>query len=132
MTSISLHPSTRLQAWISRSRLAALLPGLLLMLAFIAFLALVQFASPDLPDNDGYYHIKLAYLMRTEGLIPALESTHAYVRAVREAPSMRRDEVILINQSGRGDKDIFPVADAIGDEKWKRFITGKAAQYASE
>ncbi len=35
------------------------------------FLALVQFSSPDLPDNDGYYHIKLAYLMRTEGFKPA-------------------------------------------------------------
>ncbi|RPI29903.1 MAG: hypothetical protein EHM70_15255 [Chloroflexota bacterium] len=42
--------------------------GLLLWLAFILFLGLVQFSSPDLPDNDGFYHIKLAYLMRTEGL----------------------------------------------------------------
>lgn len=37
---------------------------------FFAFLALVQFATPNMPDNDGYYHIKLAYLMRTEGLKP--------------------------------------------------------------
>lgn len=70
MTSHLSQPLARLQAWMSRSRLGALLPGLLLMLAFIAFLALVQFASSDLPDNDGYYHIKLAYLMRTEGLKP--------------------------------------------------------------
>ena len=34
------------------------------------FMYLVQFSTPDLPDNDGYYHIKLAYLMRTEGLKP--------------------------------------------------------------
>ena len=65
-------------------------------------------------------------------MIPALESTHAFVRAVAEAPSMRRDEVILINQSGRGDKDIFTVADALGDENWKRFIGNKAAHYALE
>jgi hypothetical protein len=44
--------------------------GLLLWGLFVLFLALVQFSTPDLPDNDGYYHIKLAYLMRTEGLKP--------------------------------------------------------------
>ncbi len=74
----------------------------------------------------------LRLVMRTEGLIPALESTHAFVRAVKAAPAMGTDEVILINQSGRGDKDIFTVADALGDENWKRFIGSKAAQYALE
>ncbi|MEX2029651.1 MAG: hypothetical protein WD906_01590 [Anaerolineales bacterium] len=44
--------------------------GLLLWAVFGIFLGLVQFSSPDLPDNDGYYHIKLAYLMRMEGLKP--------------------------------------------------------------
>ena len=44
--------------------------SVLLWLAFGVFLALVQFATPDLPDNDGFYHIKLAYLMRTESLKP--------------------------------------------------------------
>jgi tryptophan synthase beta chain len=74
----------------------------------------------------------LRLVMRREGLIPALESTHAFVRAIREAPSMRKDEVILINQSGRADKDIFTVAEALGDAKWKQFITSKAALYAAE
>jgi tryptophan synthase beta chain len=74
----------------------------------------------------------LRLVMRTEGLIPALESTHAFARAVAEAPSMRTDQAILINQSGRGDKDIFTVADALNDAKWKRFIRSKAAQYAAE
>jgi len=45
--------------------------GLVLWLIFILFLALVQFSTPDLPDNDGFYHIKMAYIMRTEGLKPA-------------------------------------------------------------
>jgi hypothetical protein len=44
--------------------------GLLLWAIFVIFLTLVQFASPDLPDNDGFYHIKLASLMRTEGFKP--------------------------------------------------------------
>ncbi len=43
---------------------------LLLWVGFVLFLTLVQFSTPDLPDNDGYYHIKLAYLMRTDGLKP--------------------------------------------------------------
>ena len=42
---------------------------------------------------------------------------------------MNSDEIILINQSGRGDKDIFTVADAIGDENWKEFIKQKAINY---
>jgi hypothetical protein len=50
--------------------LRSALPGLLLWVVFGLFLALVQFSSPDLPDNDGFYHIKLAYLMRTEGMKP--------------------------------------------------------------
>lgn len=44
--------------------------GLLLACAFLLYLGLLQFSTPDLAGNDGYYHIKLAYLMRTEGLKP--------------------------------------------------------------
>lgn len=73
----------------------------------------------------------LKLVMRTEGLIPALESTHAFARALAEAPDMSRDEVILINQSGRGDKDIFTVADAIDDDHWKQFIKDKAVEYGA-
>ncbi|MBK7453476.1 MAG: hypothetical protein IPJ46_07090 [Anaerolineales bacterium] len=43
---------------------------LILFLVFFVGMAVIQFASPDMPDNDGFYHIKLAYLMRTEGLKP--------------------------------------------------------------
>lgn len=44
--------------------------GFLVWLVFITFLALVQFSTPNMPDNDGFYHIKLAYLMRTEEIKP--------------------------------------------------------------
>ncbi len=47
-----------------------LLIPILLFVLFFGGMAVVQFASPDLPDNDGFYHIKLAWLMRTEGLKP--------------------------------------------------------------
>lgn len=48
----------------------ALLKGAILLAAFLLFMGLVQFSTPDMPDNDGFYHIKMAYLMRTEGLKP--------------------------------------------------------------
>lgn len=53
-------------------------------------------------------------LCRTEGIIPALESSHAIAEAVRLAPTMSKDSIILVNLSGRGDKDIFTVADVLG------------------
>jgi tryptophan synthase beta chain len=71
----------------------------------------------------------LKMTMLKEGIIPALESSHAFAQAFKEAPSLSKDDVIIINQSGRGDKDIFTVADAIDDPKWKEFIIGKAQEY---
>jgi tryptophan synthase beta chain len=71
----------------------------------------------------------LGLAIRMEGLIPALESTHAFVQAFKEAPEMSRDDILLINQSGRGDKDIFTVADAFSDPNWERFIQRKAEEY---
>jgi len=67
--------------------------------------------------------------VRHEGLIPALESSHAFAQAYAEAPMLSKDENILINMSGRADKDIFTVADAIDDPKWRQFIIDKAKGY---
>jgi tryptophan synthase beta chain len=53
-------------------------------------------------------------LSRLEGIIPALESAHAVAEAIKLAPTLRRDQIILVNLSGRGDKDIFTVAAALG------------------
>lgn len=55
-------------------------------------------------------------LCRTEGIIPALESSHAVAQAMKMAPSMRPDQHLLVNLSGRGDKDIGTVADLSGAE----------------
>ena len=65
-------------------------------------------------------------LMRTEGIIPALESAHAFAAVVEEAPDIPDGTQVLINLSGRGDKDIFNIAEAIGDEKWDEFLRTKA------
>ena len=55
-------------------------------------------------------------LTRTEGIIPALDSAHAVAEAVKRAPQMSPDEVVLINLSGRGDKDLDTVVKALGME----------------
>lgn len=56
------------------------------------------------------------YLCRTEGIIPALESSHAVAYAMKLAPTMRPDQHLLVNLSGRGDKDIGTVADLSGEK----------------
>ncbi len=71
----------------------------------------------------------LALTVRKEGIIPALESAHAFAQAFKEAPALPKDAVILINQSGRGDKDIFTIADAFEDPSWRKFIADKAEAY---
>lgn len=78
-------------------------------------------------DNEVVQAVELT--MRKEGLIPALESAHAFAQAFKEAPGLTPQDAIIINQSGRGDKDIFTVADAFGDPDWQAFIKEKAAQY---
>ena len=60
------------------------------------------------------------YLCRTEGIIPALESSHAVAYAMKLASTMRSDQSILVNLSGRGDKDIGTVADLSGADFYDR------------
>jgi tryptophan synthase beta chain len=54
------------------------------------------------------------HLCRLEGIIPALESSHALAYAAKMAPRMRKDQVLLVNLSGRGDKDMHTVAEKSG------------------
>ena len=56
------------------------------------------------------------YLSRTEGIIPAIESAHAVAHAIKLAPQMGRDQVIVINISGRGDKDCAAIARYRGED----------------
>ena len=60
------------------------------------------------------------HLCRNEGIIPALESSHAYAYAMQLARTMRPDQSILVNLSGRGDKDIGTVADLSGADFYCR------------
>ena len=56
------------------------------------------------------------YLSRTEGIIPAIESAHAVAHAMKLAPQMSRDQIIVINISGRGDKDCAAIARYRGED----------------
>ena len=53
-------------------------------------------------------------LSRHEGIIPALESSHALAHAIKMAPGMPQDAILLVNLSGRGDKDVAQVAEMMG------------------
>lgn len=56
------------------------------------------------------------YLSRTEGVIPAIESAHAVAHAIKLAPTMGKDQIIVINLSGRGDKDVAAIARYRGED----------------
>ena len=67
-------------------------------------------------------------LMDTEGIIPALESAHGLACALREAAELAQEQSILLCLSGRGDKDIFTIAEVFEDESWNEFLRYKVAQ----
>ena len=71
----------------------------------------------------------MSLTVRREGLVPALESSHAFAQAFKEVGDLDPEDVVIINQSGRADKDIFTVADALKDPKWEAFIIAKAEEY---
>jgi len=56
-------------------------------------------------------------LSKLEGIIPALESSHALAHLVKMAPKTKKDDVIIVNLSGRGDKDVYQVAEILGGRK---------------
>jgi len=62
-------------------------------------------------DNEALDAVQL--LCRTEGIIPALESAHAIAEAVKRAPKMSSDQILVICLSGRGDKDVLTIQDAL-------------------
>ncbi len=75
-----------------------------------AYLRDIGRASYEVANDDEALD-SFIYLSRTEGIIPALESSHAVAFARRLAPKMSKDEIIVINVSGRGDKDVSEVRD---------------------
>lgn len=63
-------------------------------------------------DNEALEAFQL--LCRLEGIIPALEPSHALAEVIKRAPKMKKDQIIVMNLCGRGDKDVFTVGKALG------------------
>ena len=70
----------------------------------------VQYVSAK--DNEALEAFQLC--AKLEGIIPALECAHAISHIIKIAPTLPKDHIIVMNLSGRGDKDIFTVADVLG------------------
>ncbi len=67
-------------------------------------------------------------LMKVEGIIPALESAHALAGGFKRARQMRPEQNVVINLSGRGDKDIFNIARAFPQREWTEFLQREASR----
>jgi tryptophan synthase beta chain len=63
-------------------------------------------------DNEAVAAFQL--LARLEGILPALESAHALAYVTKLAPTLPKDHLMVVNLSGRGDKDIFAIANRLG------------------
>ncbi|MEO8574635.1 MAG: tryptophan synthase subunit beta, partial [Pyrinomonadaceae bacterium] len=81
--------------------------------AYLHDLGRVEYVSVS--DHEALDAFQL--LSRTEGIIPALESSHAIAHAVKIAPGLSRDSIMIVNLSGRGDKDVNTVAELLGSTK---------------
>lgn len=68
-------------------------------------------------------------LAKTEGIFPALESAHAVAEGIKRAATMRPDQLLVINISGRGDKDLFIVARELNDKSFKKFLQAEIERY---
>lgn len=68
------------------------------------------------PVTDDEAANAFEYLSRTEGIIPAVESAHAVAHAIKIIPEMGKDKIVVINISGRGDKDVAAIARYRGEE----------------
>ena len=64
-------------------------------------------------DDEALEGVKI--LSQQEGIIPALESAHAIAEVVKVAPTMSKDDIIIVNLSGRGDKDLETIIRELGD-----------------
>ncbi|MBW3568783.1 tryptophan synthase subunit beta [Candidatus Parcubacteria bacterium] len=78
-------------------------------------------------DKESLKAVEL--LAKTEGIIPALESAHAVAEAVKRAKIMKSEDAIVVNVSGRGDKDIFTLARHFSPKDFKAFLQRELASY---
>lgn len=97
-------------------------------LAYLGETGRIQFTSAK--DEAVINAVK--FLAKHEGIIPALESSHALAEAIRLAPTLEKGTNIIVNVSGRGDKDIFITARAIDESKWFDFLEEEIKRYKAD
>ncbi|MBI9101399.1 MAG: tryptophan synthase subunit beta [Spirochaetales bacterium] len=93
-------------------------PGIGPQLAHLGETGRIEFTSST--DEETLKALK--FFARTEGIIFAMESAHAGAAAMKIAKEMKQEENLIINMSGRGDKDIFISAPALDKESWLKFL----------
>jgi len=82
--------------------------------------------------SDGEALEAVSFFARKEGIVFALESAHAGAEAMKIAPQLKPEDAIIVNMSGRGDKDLFILAPHLDKEKWISFLTKEAAKHQNQ
>jgi tryptophan synthase beta chain len=98
------------------------------LLADLAARKRVRFVR--IADEQAFSAARL--LIRREGIIPALETAHGLAAAIAEAPDLAADQALLVNLSGRGDKDIFNFGRATREKEWRDFLSEEMKEYAGD
>lgn len=93
-------------------------PGIGPELSFLHDTKRIEFVSAT--DKEALSAVKT--LAKEEGIIPALESAHAVAEAIKLAPKLSKDKIIVVNLSGRGDKDLFILTKAFKDKNFYEFM----------
>ena len=100
-------------------------PGIGPELAYLFDKNRIEFTSAE--DKEVLDAVSL--LSQTEGIIPALESAHAISYAIKLAPKLNRNKIIVVNVSGRGDKDLFILTKSLKDQSFKKFLDSYIKEY---
>ncbi len=101
-------------------------PGIGPQLAYLGRKGRIEFTTAS--DSEALEAVR--FFARMEGLIFALEPAHAGAAVRRIAPDYRKDEAIIINMSGRGDKDIFILAPSLDRDNWLSFLANEVTTHS--
>lgn len=101
-------------------------PGIGPQLAYLGKKGRIEFTTAS--DDEALRAVKT--FAENEGLIFALESAHAGAAALKIAAELPKDRAVVVNMSGRGDKDLFILADNLDREKWRSFLKEEAVKNA--
>jgi len=98
-------------------------PGIGPELAYLGETGRIEFTTAT--DREAIE--AMDFFARTEGVLFALESAHGGAAALRLLPTFPQDAVVVVNMSGRGDKDLFITARELDRERWREFLQREAA-----